>query len=104
MVEGEAGGNSGGARVFLCGGQRGGEQRVQVGVALVEGEGKTAAGEQPGVFAPTGGGVGNGRVCQSAQGFWQGFAAATAEVVGEIEGERRVAVLPVAERSSRQCR
>ena len=79
------------------GGKSSGEQRVQVGVALVEGEGEAAAGEQPGVFAPTGGGVGNGRARESAQGFRQGFAAAAAEVVGEIEGKRRVAVLPVAE-------
>ena len=96
MDEGEAGGNGGGARVVARGGQGGSKQRVQVGVSFVEGDLETAAGEQPGVFAPAGSGVGNGFAGEAAQGFRQGFAAAAAEIVGEVEGEWRVALLRVA--------
>ena len=97
MDEVKAGGDGGAARVGAGALQGIGEQDGEVGVALIQGEGETAAGEQPGVFAPTGGGVGDVRAGYAAQGFRQGFAAPASEVVGKVESERRMALLAVAE-------
>ena len=92
-----ASGDGGAARVGAGALQGIGEQGGEVGVALIQGEGKTAAGKQPGVFAPAGGGVGDVRAGHAAQGFRQGFAAPASEVVGKVKAERRMALLAVAE-------
>ena len=97
MDELKAGGDGGAARVGAGALQGIGEQGGEVGVALIQGEGKTAAGKQPGVFAPAGGGVGDVRTGHAAQGFRQGFAAPASEVVGKVKAERRMPLLAVAE-------